>query len=189
MTRTTNNCQRRFKTWWREKECTKLFTMTKLRDSLSSLWFIGRTFYLSSIVLSELFYVRWLFLNTLFKNFYFVLRMEGVTVDQLDAVVEEIQFGKSSGKAYWNFFNQTTLLRSEVVFLVQNFVILLLITLCIVKLTILKPNCTETSIWISKLSNLVGYILPKPRLWLKFYLSRTACSWPSQDCRDLAKQN
>ena len=49
-------------------------------------------------------------------------------------------------------------------FFVQMFVILLLISLCIDKLTILKPNCEETSVWISMLSSLVGYILPNPRL-------------------------
>ena len=82
--------------------------------------------------------------------------MEQVTVDQ---VVQETLFEKeSSGKSNWKFCNQITLPRSEVVFLVQMFVILLLIVLCIVKLTVLKPN------WISILSSLVGYILPNPRL-------------------------
>ena len=91
--------------------------------------------------------------------------MEGVTVDQLDPVVEESFFeNESSSKSSWKFCNQTTLPRSEVVFFVQMFVILLLISLCIVKLTILKPNCEEISVWISILSSLVGYILPNPRL-------------------------
>ena len=63
--------------------------------------------------------------------------MEGVTVDQVDAVVEESFFEKeSSSKSSWKFCNQTKLPRSEVVFFVQMFVILLLISLCIVKLTI-----------------------------------------------------
>ena len=78
--------------------------------------------------------------------------MEGVTVDQVDAVVEENYFEKeSSSKSSWRFCSQTTLPRSEVVFFVQMFVILLLISLCIVKLTetVLKPNCEETSVWIS----------------------------------------
>ena len=43
--------------------------------------------------------------------------MEGVTVDQVDAVVEEIFFEKkSSSNSSWKFCNQTTLPRSEVVF-------------------------------------------------------------------------
>ena len=91
--------------------------------------------------------------------------MEGVTFDQVNAVVEESFFEKeSSSKSSWKFCNQTTLPRSEVVFFVQMFVILLLISLCIVKLTILKPHREETSVWISILSSLVGYILPNPRL-------------------------
>ena len=91
--------------------------------------------------------------------------MEGVTVDQVDAVVEESFFEKqSSSKSSWKFCNETTLPQSEVVFFVQLFVILLLISHCIVNLTILKPNCEEISVWISILSSLVGYILPNPRL-------------------------
>ena len=91
--------------------------------------------------------------------------MEGVKVDQVEAVVEENYFEKeSSSKSSWKFFNQTTLPRSEVVFFVQMFVILLLKSLCIVTLTVSKPNCEETSVWISILSSLVGYILPNPRL-------------------------
>ena len=91
--------------------------------------------------------------------------MEGVTVDQVDAVVEENYFEKeSSSKSSWKFCNQTTLPRSEVVFFLQMFVILLLISHCIVKLTVLKPNCEETSVWIFILSSLVGYLLPNPRL-------------------------
>ena len=57
--------------------------------------------------------------------------MEGVTVDQVDAVVEENVFfeKESSSKSSWKFCNQTTLPRSEVVFFVQMFAILLLISL------------------------------------------------------------
>ena len=91
--------------------------------------------------------------------------MEGVTVDQVDAVVEETYFETEiSSKSSWKLCNQTTLPRSEDVFFVQMFVILLIISLFIVKLTVLKPNCEETSVWISILSSLVGYILPNPRL-------------------------
>ena len=88
--------------------------------------------------------------------------IEQVTVDQ---VVHETLFDKqSSGKLLWKFCNQITLPRSEVVFFVQMFVILMQIVLCIVKLTVLKPTYEETSVWISILSSLVGYILPNPRL-------------------------
>ena len=61
--------------------------------------------------------------------------MEGVTVDQVDAVVEESYFEKeSSSKSSGKFCNQTTLPRSEVVFYVLMFVILPLISLCVVNL-------------------------------------------------------
>ena len=103
--------------------------------------------------------------------------MEGVTVDQVDAVVEESYFEReSSSKLSWKLCNQTNLPRSEVVFFVQMFFILLLISLCIVKLTVLKPNFEETSVWISILSGLVGYILPNPRLRLKLYLRKIGSS-------------
>ena len=50
--------------------------------------------------------------------------MEGVTVDQVDAVVEENFFEKeNSSKSSWKFCNQTTLPLSEVVFFVQMFVL------------------------------------------------------------------
>ena len=95
----------------------------------------------------------------------FSLKMEGVTVDQVDAVVEENYFEKEgSSKPPWKFCNEATLPWSKVVFFVQMFVILLLISLCIVKLTVLKHDREETAIWISSLSSLVGYILPNPRL-------------------------
>ena len=70
--------------------------------------------------------------------------MEGVTIDRIDGVVEENCFEKeSSSKSSWKICYQTTLLRSEVVFFVQIFDNLLLISLCIVKLFWLKPNCKE----------------------------------------------
>ena len=45
--------------------------------------------------------------------------MEGVTVDQVVAVVEKYFQKESSSKSSWNFCNQTTLPWSEVVFFVQ----------------------------------------------------------------------
>ena len=54
-----------------------------------------------------------------FNKFLFCVEMEGVTVDQVDSVVEENNFEKeSSSKSSWKFYNQTTLPRSEVVFFV-----------------------------------------------------------------------
>ena len=90
--------------------------------------------------------------------------MNGVIVDQVDAVVEENYFEKeSSSKSSLKFCNQKNLPRSEVVFFVQIFVMLILISLCIVKLTVLKPNCEENSVWISIMSSTVGNFLQKPR--------------------------
>ena len=43
------------------------------------------------------------------------------------------------------------------------FVLLLLISLCIVKLNVLKPYFEETSVWISILSRLAGYIFTKSK--------------------------
>ena len=43
LTRTVLLCQKRFNIWWRKKGCTNIFIMTKLRDSLSDLWFIWKT--------------------------------------------------------------------------------------------------------------------------------------------------
>ena len=70
-----------------------------------------------------------------------------------------------NGNATWKFCNQITLPRSKFIIFVQMFVTLMLIVLCIVKLTILKPICEKTSVWISIPSSLVGYILSNPRLW------------------------
>ena len=65
--------------------------------------------------------------------------MEGKTVDQDDVVVEESYFETEfSSKSTWKFFNQATLLRSEVVFFVQMFNFL----------NFLKPKCEEISVWI-----------------------------------------
>ena len=66
--------------------------------------------------------------------------MEQVTVDQ---VVQETLFEKErSGKSIWKFCNQITYSRLEVVFFVQ-IVILMLIVLCIVKLTVFKLFCED----------------------------------------------
>ena len=64
----------------------------------------------------------WPFLNPFFFKKLFCLEMEGVTVDHVDAVVDESYFeNESSSNSSWEFCNQTTLPRSEVVFFVQRF--------------------------------------------------------------------
>ena len=88
--------------------------------------------------------------------------MEEIKVDRIDNFSDLEK--ESSNKFSWKFCNEVTLPRSEVVFFVQKFVILILIALCIIKLAILERTCEDTSIWVSILSSLVGYILPNPRL-------------------------
>ena len=86
--------------------------------------------------------------------------MEGVTVDQVDTVVEQSYFEKeSSGKTSWNFVTKRHCRGPKFVPclfrclpFVQMFVIFILKTLCIVKLATFKPTCEETSVWISILS-------------------------------------
>ena len=78
------------------------------------------------------------------KLIFFV--MEQVIVDQ---ILSRTLFEKeSSGKSTQKFCNQITLPRSEVVFFLQMSVILMLLVLCIVKLTVLKPTCEEATVWI-----------------------------------------
>ena len=59
-------------------------------------------------------------------------------VDEPDAaIVTEFVFnGTNSEKKSWNFCNNLTLSRSEVVFIAQMVVIVILLTLCILKLTL-----------------------------------------------------
>ena len=68
-------------------------------------------------------------------------------------------------KKSWKFCNNVTLPRSEVVFVAQMVVILILLTFCILKLSFTKLSCEETSVvWFSILSGLLGYVLPNPRI-------------------------
>ena len=87
-------------------------------------------------------------------------------VDEPDAtlVTEFVYNEKNSEKKSWKFCNNVTLPRSEVVFVAQMVVILILLTFCILKLSFTKLSCEETSVWFSILSGLVGYVLPNPRI-------------------------
>ena len=87
-------------------------------------------------------------------------------VDELDAtlVTEFVYNETNSEKKSWKFCNNVTLPRSEVVFVAQMVVILILLTFCILKLSFTKLSCEETSVWFSILSGLVGYVLPNPRI-------------------------
>ena len=87
-------------------------------------------------------------------------------VDEPDAtlVTEFVYNETNSEKISWKFCNNVTLPRSEVVFVAQMVVILILLTFCILKLSFTKLSCEETSVWFSILSGLVGYVLPNPRI-------------------------
>ena len=87
-------------------------------------------------------------------------------VDEPDAtlVTEFVYNETNSEKKSWKFCNNVTLPRSEVVFVAQMVVILILLTLCSLKLSFTKLSCEETSVWFSILSGLVGYVLPNPRI-------------------------
>ena len=87
-------------------------------------------------------------------------------VDEPDAtlVTEFVYNETNKEKKSWKFCNNVTLPRSEVVFVAQMVVILILLTFCILKLSFTKLSCEETSVWFSILSGLVGYVLPNPRI-------------------------
>ena len=87
-------------------------------------------------------------------------------VDQPDAtlVTEFVYNETNSEKKSWKFCNNVTLPRSEVVFVAQMVVILILLLFCILKLSFTKLSCEETSVLFSILSGLVGYVLPNPRI-------------------------
>ena len=88
-------------------------------------------------------------------------------IDEIDSshVVKDFVYDSNeSERKAWKFCNNINLPRSEVVFFVQMFVIFSLITLCIIKLAFSSSTWEETSVWISIMSSLVGYILPNPRL-------------------------
>lgn len=92
--------------------------------------------------------------------------MEEISVDTADNVgVENLVFDeKQSERSSWIFCNSTTLPRSEVVFLFQAIVLLILIVSCLVKIVFYKVPCEEMPFWASILSAAVGYILPSPRI-------------------------
>ena len=87
-------------------------------------------------------------------------------VNEPDAtlVTEFVYNETNSEKKSWKFCNNVTLPRSEVVFVAQMVVILILLTFCILKLSFTKLSCEETSVWFSILSGFVGYVLPNPRI-------------------------
>ena len=99
------------------------------------------------------------------------LRWEKTTVDQFDAVVERAAVNLHRS------FSIKQLYPGPKFFFVTMFVFLILITLCIVKLNVLKPSIEENSVWISILSSLARYMLPNSMLWIRLYLKQIVSSW------------
>ena len=88
-------------------------------------------------------------------------------IDEIDSshVVKDFVYDSNESKrSAWKFCNNINLPQSEAVLFVQMFVILSLMTLCIIKLVFSSFTCEETSVWITVLSSPVGYILPNLRL-------------------------
>ncbi len=83
--------------------------------------------------------------------------------DQADGGIHEIVFDENnSERKSWKFC-ETSIPRSEVVFLCQVSIIFVLIVFCCVKLC-LSVTCEETTVFVAILSSAVGYILPNPKL-------------------------
>ena len=70
-------------------------------------------------------------------------------VDEPDpTLVTEFLYNETnSEKKSRKFCNNVTLPRSQVVFVAQMVVILILLTFCTLKLSVLKLSCKETSVW------------------------------------------
>ena len=86
-------------------------------------------------------------------------------VDELDAtIVTEFVYNKTiSEKKSRKFCMNLILPRSELVFVAKMVVIPILLTFCILKLSVTKLSCEETSVWFSILSGFFGYVLPNTR--------------------------
>ena len=110
-------------------------------------------------------------------------------IDSSHVVEEFIYDSNESERSAWKFGNDINLPRSEVVFVVQMFIIFSLTKLCIIKLAFSSSTCEETSVWISLLSSLVGYILPNPRLWTNLFQQKTRFSWLLWDPLAIEKRN
>ena len=82
-----------------------------------------------------------------------------------------------------------TVPRSEVVFMSQMVLILILLSFCIFKLSLTQLTYEETSVWFSILSGLVGYVLPNSRILTKLLIHLRDFFWPSWAPRVLEKQS
>ena len=94
------------------------------------------------------------------------IEMNDTVVDETDGtIVTDFVYDENHmEKKSWKFCYNVTVPRSEVVFMSQMVLILILMAFCIFKLSLTQLICEETSVWFSNLSGLVGYVLPNPRI-------------------------
>ena len=92
--------------------------------------------------------------------------MGSESVDLPDVLsCQEIVFDKDKNeKPAWKFCFATSIPRSQVVFFIQAFAALFVITTCLVKLVFFKLPCEDMPFWTSILAGSVGYLLPSQKL-------------------------
>ena len=92
--------------------------------------------------------------------------MRSESVDLPDVLsCQEIVFDKDKNeRPAWKFCFATSIPRSQVVFFIQAFAALFVITTCLVKLVFFKVPCEDMPFWTSILAGSVGYLLPSPKL-------------------------
>ena len=83
--------------------------------------------------------------------------------DVVDSGIKDLIFdGENNERRSWVFFGRHVA-RSQVVFLVQVLIILIIVGVSVYKLTI-ATTCEQTTAWVAILSSSVGYMLPSPKL-------------------------
>ena len=94
------------------------------------------------------------------------IEMNDTVVDETDGtkVTDFVYDENHTEKKLCKFCNNVTVPRSEVVFMSQTVLILILLAFCIFKLSLTQLSCEEISVWFSILSCLVGNVLPNPRI-------------------------
>ena len=105
--------------------------------------------------------------------------MSEIADDEPDAniVTDFVYDRNNTEQKSWKFCFDATVPRSEVVFMYQMIIILILLCFCIYKLSLMQLSCEETSVWFSILSGLVGYELPNPRIQIELLICRQDCLW------------
>ena len=90
--------------------------------------------------------------------------MSEIADDEPDAnIVTDFVYNRNNTEQKsWKFCFDATVTRSEVVFMSQMIIILILLSFCIYKLSLTQLSCEETAVWFSILSGLIGYVLPNP---------------------------